>query len=103
MGGYPLRDLHTNYVLPASYQRKTAFLPFLLEEYYEPGSDEPRYIVTKVRSGAAPPDFQSGGELTFWNGIPIQRAVELNADREAGSNEDARHARGLEALTLRPM
>jgi C-terminal processing protease CtpA/Prc len=29
--------------------------------------------------------------------------VELNAERNAGSNPDARHARGLENLTLRPL
>ena len=48
-------------------------------------------------------EFKVGVLVTHWNGIPIDRAVELNAEREAGSNEDARHARGLEALTLRPM
>ena len=39
--------------------------------------------------------------LTHWNGVPIHRAVELNAAREAGSNAAARHAQGLEALTNR--
>ena len=28
-----LRDLHTNYILPAPYNQHTAFLPFLLEEF----------------------------------------------------------------------
>jgi hypothetical protein len=41
--------------------------------------------------------------VTHWNGIPIHRAVEINADREAGSNLDARHARGLAAMTIRPL
>ena len=31
-----LRDLHTNYILPAPYKQHTAFLPFLMEEYYDP-------------------------------------------------------------------
>ena len=33
--------------------------------------------------------------------MPIDLAVAHNASREAGSNEEARRARGLEALTLR--
>ncbi|MDQ3643813.1 MAG: S41 family peptidase, partial [Actinomycetota bacterium] len=38
-----------------------------------------------------------------WNGIPMDRAVELNAARQAGSNLDARHARGLNTMTVRPL
>ena len=30
-----LRDLHTNYLLPAPYNDRIAYLPFLLEEYFE--------------------------------------------------------------------
>ena len=41
--------------------------------------------------------------MRYWNGVPIERAVELNADRQAGSNEDARLARGIEAMTIRPL
>jgi hypothetical protein len=101
---HSLRDLHTNYILPRAYQGKTAFLPFLIEEYWD--SDTPRmcrYIVTKTRDMPPGDAFQVGVTVTHWNGIPIERAVELNAAREAGSNPDARLARGLEALTLRPM
>ncbi|MBI3270365.1 MAG: peptidase S41 [Planctomycetes bacterium] len=96
-----LRDLHTNYILPRPYQTKTAFLPFLVEEYSE-GSTR-RYLVSKTFAGFTHPTFKPGVTLTSWSGVPIERAVELNADRQAGSNADARHARGLEALTLRTM
>ena len=96
-----LRDLHTNYSLPEPYASKTAFLPFLIEEFFESG--ERRYLVSKTFAGFSHPTFQPGVVLTHWNGMPIDRAVELNADRQAGSNEDARHARGLEAMTIRPM
>jgi hypothetical protein len=101
---HSLRDLHTNYVLPAAYQGWTAFLPFLIEAYYE-GSDETQrqYVVTRLLTGFSHPDFAVGVNLTHWNSVPIARAVELNAEREAGSNDDARLARGLEALTIRPM
>src|SRR5262249_54930681 len=36
-----LRDLHTNYVLPNGYRQKFAFLPFRVEEFYEPGGLAP--------------------------------------------------------------
>ena len=100
---HSLRDLHTNYILPASYQGKTAFLPFLLEEYFDGTPPSRTYLVTKLQPGFTHPTFAKSVTVTHWNGIPIDRAVERNAEREAGSNEDARHARGLEALTLRPM
>jgi hypothetical protein len=93
-----LRDLHTNYILPRPYADKIAFLPFLVEE-----AAGPRYLVTKMLAGFTHPTFGPGAELTHWSGVPIDRAVEVNAGRQAGSNADARHARGLEALTLRDM
>jgi hypothetical protein len=97
-----LRDLHTNYILPAPYAGRIAFLPFLVEEACT-AQGTPRYLVTKLLLGFAHPSFGPGAEITHWSGVPIDRAVELNAARQAGSNADARHARGLEALTLRDM
>jgi hypothetical protein len=94
-----LRDLHTNYVLPAPFADKTAVLPFLVEEYVEKG--KVRYLVTKVAQGLTAPGFGPGVTVTSWNGIPFDRAVEVNADRQAGSNDDARRARGVEAMTIR--
>ena len=41
-----LRDLHTNYVLPAPFADTTAVIPFLVEEYVDKG--KVRYLVTKV-------------------------------------------------------
>ena len=96
-----LRDLHTNYILPAPYNQNTAFLPFLLEEYFEDG--QRRYIVTRMLLGFEHETFAPGVEVTSWSGVPIDRAVAVNAEREAGSNEAARHVRGLDAMTVRPM
>ena len=31
-----MRDLHTNYILPAAYNDKYAFLPFRIEEFANP-------------------------------------------------------------------
>ncbi|NET34351.1 MAG: peptidase S41 [Cyanothece sp. SIO1E1] len=95
------RDLHTNYLLPAPFNQKTAFLPFQVEEYFE--NEQPKYLVSRVFEGFDHPDFKAGVEVLYWNGVPITRAVEINADREAGSNLAARRARGIEALTIRSL
>jgi hypothetical protein len=94
-----LRDLHTNYTLPRTYWPNFAFLPFRVEEYYERG--ERKYLVSWVSPQNTDPKLKAGLEITHWNGSPIDLAVARNAQREAGSNADARRARGLEALTLR--
>ncbi len=96
-----LRDLHTRYLPPPPYQGKVAFLPLLIEEYDEGG--ERRYMVSKLLPGNGAQDFIPGARVTSWNGIPIDLAVTRNAARQGGSNPDARHARGLEALTVRPL
>src|SRR5215472_17522222 len=102
-----LRDLHTNYILPEPYRSRVAFLPFRIEECFVPGGPgaEPvrQYLVTQLSGSLSEPAFQPGSVVTHWNGIPIDRAVEINGEREAGSNPDARHLRGLEAMTNRWM
>ena len=62
-----------------------------------------RYLVTKVAQGADVGDLGAGALVTHWNGMPIDRAVEVNAARYAGSNAAARHSRGVESLTIRPL
>jgi hypothetical protein len=103
-----LRDLHTNYLLPVPFTSPegngmTASLPLLIEEFFENG--ERRYLVTAVAPDLIKedPQFEPGVVITHWNGIPMDRAVELNADRQAGSNPDARHARGVDTMTARFM
>jgi hypothetical protein len=96
-----MRDLHTNYLLPEPFASRVAFLPFQVEEYVEDGA--PRYQVAHVVSGFTHATFQAGVEVTSWSGVPITRAIEVNADRHAGSNPAARHARGIQFLALRPL
>ncbi len=96
-----LRDLHTNYVLPEPFRDRTAILPFLMEEFYEDGRR--KYMVSHVAVGFRHAWFKPGVIVTHWNGLPIDRAVNLNAEQQMGSNPDARHARGLEAMTIRPL
>jgi Peptidase family S41 len=105
-----LRDLHTNYILPAGYAQKFAFLPFRVEEFYEPGGVAPtpgpvaqvrKYVVSWVSPVNTVSSLKEGVVVTHWNGSPIDLAVARNGAREAGSNADARRAQGIEALTLR--
>ncbi len=104
-----VRDLHTLYMMPEPYCDKLAFLPFKVGEYFD---DEynPRYVVTATMSGLeelvdaeAAKTFRRGVELLDWNGASLVRYVSRLADRHAGSNLPARHARGLARLTLRPL
>ena len=97
-----LRDLHTNYILPVPYRNHTAFLPFLMEEFYD-DTETRHYLVSRLLVGFTHPTFVPGVEVTHWNGAPVDMAVAENADREAGSNLPARHVRGLDAMTVRPM
>ena len=104
------RDLHTLYLLPQPYRDCTAYLPLLIEQYFDRGRE--RYIVTRTAvCGDARHQSEDGREATFergveilaWNGIPIVRAIEINGESQAGSNPDARFARGLDNLTIRPL
>ncbi len=96
-----VRDLHTNYLLPTPFADKVAFLPFDVEEYVEAGA--PRYIATHFVPGFSHSRFRPGVEITSWNGVPIRRAIEVSADQHAGSNPEARHARGVDGLTVRAL
>ena len=96
-----VRDLHTNYVLPAPFANTVAFLPFDIEEYFENG--QARYIATHFVQGFSHAHFKPGVEVTLWSGVPIARAIDVIANRHAGSNQAARHARGIEGLTIRAL
>jgi hypothetical protein len=104
------RDLHTLYLLPEPYRDCTAYLPFLIEECFEDGVQQ--FIVTRTAIGEDQPTtaadcgdarFERGVEVLGWNGVPILRAIEINGELQAGSNPDARFARGLDNLTIRPL
>ncbi len=98
---HSLRDLHTSYRLPIPFRGKVAWLPYIIEEAWERG--ERLFLVTKVVGDAGPETFVPGVLVTHWNGTPIARAVALHADRQPGGNPAARAARGVDALTIRPL
>ncbi|MFZ1546731.1 MAG: S41 family peptidase [Candidatus Nitrotoga sp.] len=96
-----VRDLHTNYLLPAPFNQMTAFLPFMVEDYFDSGKR--KYLISHVAQGFNHQTFVSGVEVIYWNGMPIERAAMNNADKYAGSNRDARIARGVQTLTTRAL
>ena len=90
------------YSLPAPFGNQIAFLGILIEQYYD--GDVPKWMVSKVAEHlVTDATLVAGVEVTHWNGMPMDVAVQRNADKEAGSNLSARLARGLETLTLRFM
>ncbi len=99
---HSVRDLHTNYLLPSPFAGKVAFLPFRVEEFFD-DSGGSHCVVSQVMQGFSAPGLGPGAEVTHWSGIPVARAIDLNAARFAGSNLAARHARGLDSLTVRPL
>jgi len=97
-----LRDAHTQYVGPITLQGAVANLPFLVESYGP--ANNPVYVVSKVAiDSVEDPHFTSGVTLIDWNGVPIDRAVDLHADTETGGRPDARRARALESMTFRAL
>jgi hypothetical protein len=94
-----LRDLHTTFVLPEPFRSSTAYLPFSLERCVVAGRRE--YVVSNVMDDGRREGFERGVVVTHWNGIPIERAVAINAARELGSNPAARRAQGIAAMTIR--
>src|SRR6516165_9197565 len=79
-----LHDLHTNYLLPAPFNYSYAWLPFKVEAYWD--GNRRKYLVTRVADWFARGRFRKGVEILNWNGIPIERAVEMVGARSAGSN-----------------
>lgn len=110
-----LRDVHTSYFLPTPFADQIAFLPFLVEQYFEPDGRRGRtekFLISRVLdqmlegnsvAGSSAVFFEPGVEALYWNGVPIHRAIELNGENQAGSNYEARLARGLDNLTVRPL
>ncbi len=96
-----VRDLHTNYILPAPYRSATAILPFEIGEFLQGGRR--RYVVLRTFLGFQDTNFKPGAILTHWSGVPFDRAVVINGERHAGSNVAARRARGFERMTIRPL
>ncbi|MFL5349593.1 MAG: S41 family peptidase [Hyalangium sp.] len=98
-----IRDPHTRMVLPEPWSALRAYLPFLIEEYFD-DAGKPRYIVTKL-----PPamdlgeDFVPGVEVTHWNGEPMHSRIQRLGRSMSGANYAARFRAALQALTTRTL
>ena len=95
-----LRDAHTRYAGPTTLANKIAALPFLVEMIGT--TDSPTYVVTKVGHGLAA-TFKPGVILEYWNGVPIDRAVQRYSDFEVGGRPDSQRAWATQSLTLRAL
>src|SRR5262249_7317423 len=101
-----VRDAHTHYLLPRPFLGRVAFLPFLVDEYFERNDDgvrEQKFMVSHLAESFAHRYFERGVEILYWNGVRIKRAIEDNGEKQPGSNPEARFARGLSALTIRDL
>jgi hypothetical protein len=95
-----LRDAHTRYVGPSQLSGRVAVLPFLVEMAGTPTN--PVYVVTHVAPGVDA-DFKAGVILDFWNGVPIDRAVQRVSEREVGGRPDTLRAWAAQGLTMRAL
>jgi Peptidase family S41 len=95
-----LRDAHTRYAGPVTLANKVAALPFLVEMIGT--ASAPTYVVTKVGHGLAP-TFRPGVVLEYWNGVPIDRAVQRYSESEVGGRPDSQRAWATQSLTLRSL
>lgn len=95
-----LRDAHTRYAGPSSLSDKIAALPFLVEMIGS--ADAPAYVVTRVGAGFDPA-FKPGVVLEYWNGVPIDRAVQRHSETEVGGRPDSQRAWAVQSLTLRSL
>lgn len=98
-----LKDRHTYYELRDN--KRIWNLPFIVRRSDDKGTR--RYWVTHLVKSDVPlkyrrRGFRVGAEVTRWNGVPIEQAIEINAANFRGANRDAYLAQGLQYLCTRP-
>lgn len=94
-----LRDRHTRLTLGEPWTNLVAFVPFVLERFFENG--KAKYVVTKRLFGFR--DLPIGAEVTYWNGVPIDRYVRGLSLETQGANPGARMQLAISNLTIRPL
>jgi hypothetical protein len=71
-----LRDAHTQYTGPWTVPAPVASLPFLVEAFGP--AERPTYVVSKTdRRSIRDRNFVEGVTIDYWNGVPFDRAVDL--------------------------
>ena len=90
-------DRHTQCFLPKPFAEKTAFLPFLVKEYFENGKQRLAVV------GSGIDDLERGDTLISWNGDPVAKTLEQHMALQLGANTEARLAKAVQTLTFRPL
>jgi hypothetical protein len=96
-----LRDAHTRYVGPASLEDVSAVLPFYVE--MTGSTAAPRYVVTQVTDERLARSFRAGVIALYWNGVPIDLAVQRWSEHEVGGRPDSQRANAVLSLTMRSL
>ncbi len=90
-------DRHTHCRLPQPFADAVAFLPLIVREAFEDG--ERRLIV--VRSLID--EVRRGDTLFSWDNVPAFEQVWSQMSFQLGANSEARCAKAVQTLTLRPL
>jgi len=96
-----LNDRHTTLVMPEPWKNLVAFIPIVIERYYE--NDQPVYVITKKLFDYQNDEIDFGIRVTHWNGIPIDKYIEVLADTSQGANRSAAKKLALSNLTIRSL
>lgn len=92
-----LGDGHTQCYLPAPFAGRLAFLPLLVSEAQNRGQ---RQLVV---AGSAIEGLARGDILCSWNGVPVSDVVRRHMALQSGGNPEARRARAVQTLCVRPL
>ena len=97
-----LRDAGTLYLLPNPFAGAFVFLPFHID-VYQSKNGKRNFVVTDIVEGFNPDpgNFGRNCEISAWNGVPIDVAVNLVAQTVPGGNDATRTFHGTRRLTLR--
>lgn len=90
-------DRHSRWVPPPAWSERFAFLPFVAGSCTEDG--ETSLLVT----GSACGPLRTGDRLIAWNGMPIAAMLEEHGAWQLGANAEARRAKAVQTLTVRPL
>jgi hypothetical protein len=96
-----LNDRHTTLVMPKPWSDLVAFIPVVIERYYE--NNMPVYIVTKKLFGYENKEMQYGLRITHWNGTEIDKYIEVLSETSQGANRSAASKLTLSSLTIRSL
>jgi len=96
-----LNDRHTTLVMPEPWKNLVAFIPVVIEKYYDEGN--PVYIITKKLFGYENEELQNGFIVTHWNGIPIDKHIENLSATSQGANKSAAKKMALSGLTVKSL